>query len=501
MSSDLLWTLIAVQMAMGAFDMLYHHEFTERLAWRPSQHRELQLHAARNGIYAILFLTLGWLETNGVWALAVIALLAIEVVITLWDFVEEDMSRRLPPTERVLHTLLAVNYGAILSLVLPVLVTWADRPTSLSVSTHGAWTLLATFAGPAVAVFFVRDWYAARRSLRLKSQPAARLAQALPRRQTVLVTGATGFIGRHLVEALVAGGHLVIACVRSPNPDALRMRPLTLVTSLDQIGSDASIDAIVNLAGEPIANALWTTEKRNRILNSRIETTQAVVGLIARLAMKPKVLISGSAIGWYGLWGEEALDEAADGRACFSRALCAAWEDAARQAKSHGVRVVRLRIGLVLGTEGGMLTRMLTPFEFGLGGRFGDGRQWMSWIGRDDCIRLIVHAIATPEIDGALNATAPEPVTNAELAATLARTLHRPARMHAPAWLLERLGGDLARELLLAGQKVLPSRALATGFRFETPTLEGLLTSILGSKPAVTEHGAHIVRKDAVRTT
>lgn len=501
MNSDLLWTLIAVQMAMGAFDMLYHHEFTERLAWRPSQHRELQLHAARNGIYAVLFLTLGWLETTGVWALVVIALLAIEVVITLWDFVEEDTSRRLPPTERVLHTLLAVNYGAILSLVLPVLFTWAREPTALAVSTHGAWTLLATLAGPAVAVFFFRDWYAAKRSLRLEAQPAGRLMQALPPHQTVLVTGATGFIGRRLVEGLVAGGHQVIVCVRAPNPDALSMRPLKLVTSLDQIGPDTRIDAIVNLAGEPIANALWTAGKRARILASRIDTTQAVVDLIARLATKPKVLVSGSAVGWYGLWGEEVLDEASGGRDCFSRDLCVAWEDAARQAESFGVRVVRLRIGLVLGTEGGMLTRMLTPFEFGLGGRFGSGRQWMSWIGRDDCVRLIGHAIASPEIDGALNATAPEPVRNSELVATLARALNRPAIMHAPAFLLSRLGGDLARELLLGGQKVLPSRALATGFRFETPTLEGLLARVLGSKHFVTRPETHIAGQDAVTTT
>lgn len=481
MNSDLLWTLIAIQMAMGAFDMLYHHEFTERLAWRPSQHRELQLHAVRNGIYAVLFLTLGWLETKGLWAILVMALLAIEVVITLWDFVEEDVSRRLPPTERVLHTLLAVNYGAILSLVLPVLAGWAVEPSGLAIATHGIWTLLATFAGPAVAVFFVRDWYAAKRSLQLEGRPAAPLMQALPPRQTVLVTGATGFIGRRLVEALVAGGHQVIAQVRDPNPDTLRMRPLTLVTSLDQIGSDTRIDAIVNLAGEPIANGLWTARKRARILASRLDTTKAVVDLIAHLETKPKVLVSGSAIGWYGLRGDEALDEASEGRACFSRELCVAWEEAAQKAEAYSVRVVRLRIGLVLGTEGGMLTRMLTPFEFGLGGRFGTGKQWMSWIGRDDLVRLIAHAIATREIDGALNATAPEPVTNAELVATLARALHRPAVMHAPAWALESLGGDLARELLLGGQKVLPRRALETGFVFDTPRLEGLLEQILGT--------------------
>jgi uncharacterized protein (TIGR01777 family) len=401
----------------------------------------------------------------------------------LWDFVEEDISRKLPATERVAHTLLAVNYGAILVLAVPVLIGWAALPPGLSIASDGWWTVLAPLAGPAVAVFFVRDWLASRRCLRLEMRPAMPLMAALPPRQRVLVTGATGFIGRRVVEALVAGGHQVIALVRDPNPESLSMRPLTLITSLDQIGTATRIDAIVNLAGEPIANALWTKAKRARILASRLDMTAAVVGLIGRLETKPKVLVSGSAVGWYGLWGDETLDESSPGRDCFSRELCVAWEAAAKQAEVHGVRVVALRIGLVLGTEGGMLTRMLTPFEFGLGGRFGDGKQWMSWIGRDDVVRLIAHAIATPAIAGPLNATAPEPVTNAGLVAALARALHRPAAMHVPAWLLERAGGDLARELLLGGQKVLPKRALETGFVFEMPRLEGVLAVVVGNRP------------------
>lgn len=484
MTSNLLWTLIALQMLMGTFDMLYHHEFTERLAWRPSQRRELQLHAVRNGIYAVLFLVLGWLETRGIWAWVVMALLAVEVLITLWDFVEEDLSRKLPATERVTHTLLAVNYGAILSLVLPVLIGWAGMPSALVIAPVGWGTVLATLAGPAVAVFFLRDWLASRRCLRLETRPAKPLMAALRPRQTVLVTGATGFVGRRLIQALVEGGHTAIAHVRQPNPESLAMRPLTLVTSLDQIGAETRIDAIVNLAGEPIANGLWTKAKRARIVSSRLEMTEAVVGLIAMLETKPKVLVSGSAVGWYGLWGDETHDETSQGRDCFSRELCVVWEEAALKAKAHGVRVVSLRTGLVLGTEGGLLTRMLTPFEFGLGGRFGSGRQWMSWIGRDDLVRLVAHAIATPAIEGALNGTAPEPVTNAGLVATLARALHRPAFMHAPASLLERLAGDLARELLLGGQKVLPSRALETGFVFETPRLEMLFDAVLGGRTA-----------------
>lgn len=217
------------------------------------------------------------------------------------------------------------------------------------------------------------------------------------------------------------------------------------------------------------------------MVESRIDTTMAVVRLIARLDRPPSVLISGSAVGWYGLWQDEALTESADGRACFSRELCQAWEHAAMRAVQYGVRVVRLRTGLVLGSQGGMLARLLTPFEFGLGGPIGSGTQWMSWIERDDLVRLIAHIIARPEVTGAINATAPTPVQNAAFAAELGRALHRPAMLRVPAALLRRLAGDLADELLLGGQRVLPGKALASGFVFRHRTLDGALAAILGS--------------------
>lgn len=481
MHSDLLWTLIALQILLGGFDTLYHHEFTERLAWRRSQRRELQLHAARNLIYAILFLTLGWLEVHGAFAIAIAALLAVEIVITLIDFVEEDLSRRLPASERITHTLLAINYGAILVLAAPVLLAWSSQPTAIALTSYGWWSALAGFAAVAVALFGIRDAIASRRCLRLEARPAAGLMAALPPGQTVLVTGATGFIGRRVVEALVADNHAVIALVRTPNPDALTTRPLTLVTSLDHVAPATRIDAIINLAGEPIANGLWTTAKRQRIRASRLDTTRAVVDLIERLETKPHVLISGSAIGWYGLQGDTTLDEASPGSASFSHDLCDDWEAVARQAEAFGTRVVPLRIGLVLGTEGGMLTQMLTPFEFGLGGPIGSGRQVMSWIERDDLVRLIAHAMAERTITGPLNATAPNPVTNAEFTRALGQALHRPAILRAPGVVLEWVAGDLARELLLAGQNVVPRLALDTGFRFRHTTLDSAFAAILGA--------------------
>jgi uncharacterized protein len=475
----LLWTLIAIQIAMGMFDTFYHHELTERLAWRPSQRRELALHAVRNMFYTLLFLVLGWLEVHGFFAIFVIAVLAAEIVITLMDFVEEDLSRKLPPSERINHTLLAINYGAILILLLPVLIDWAMQPTGVK-SAYAGWLSLAAAASAIGAgVFGLRDFAASRRLARMTAQPARGLVEKLPGRQMVLVTGATGFVGSRLVAALTGAGHQVVALVRNPVKTDMLPPPITLITNLDQLPADTAIDAIVNLAGEPIGNGLWTAAKRQKILQSRISMTGDIVDLIARLDRKPAALVSGSAVGWYGLWQDQVLTESAKSHACFSHELCDTWENAARPAAGHGVRVAFLRIGLVLGTDGGLVSRMLTPFEFGLGGPLGSGRQWMSWIERDDLVRLIAHIIATPDLAGAINATAPIPVTNSTFTEELARRLHRPAVFRIPGALLRRLGGDFASELLLGGQRVLPNKALSNGFVFRHETLRSAFEAIL----------------------
>ena len=487
MTSLTLWLLVALQILMGAFDTLFHHELAERLAWRPSQRRELRLHGIRNLIYALLFLTLGWTEPHGLWAMLVIAILAAEVAITLMDFVEEDMSRKLPASERINHTLLALNYGAILVLLVPVLMAWARTATALVPVSYGAWSALASVAAAGVALFGLRDLAAAARLQRLAAgaalAKAGDLMTALPADQTVLVTGATGFIGSRLVEALAAAGHRVIVLTRDPHKAMRLPPPFRLVTTLDQIPGDTPVDAIVNLAGEPIAGGLWTAARRRRILASRLRVTRGIVRLIARLERKPAALVSASAIGWYGLWQDEALTEFDGGKSCFTHRVCAAWERAAKAAERDGVRTVRLRIGPVLGTEGGMLARLLTPFEFGLGGRIGHGRQWMSWIERDDLVRLIAHVIATPSLTGPVNATAPTPVDNRTFTRELARALRRPALIPIPAPLLRGLAGDLADELLIGGQRVLPDKAEQSGFKFRHPTLRQALAAMLGSRP------------------
>jgi uncharacterized protein (TIGR01777 family) len=493
--TDLIWTLVFAQVAMGGFDTLYHHELTERLAWRPSQARELRLHGVRNLAYAAMFLLLGWSRPQGALAIALIALMLGELVLTLCDFVEEDRTRKLPASERIVHTLLTLNYGVVLALVTPVLAGWAARPTAMVPAAYGVWSVLCALAAVAVVVFGLRDLAAAGRARRIVASDAVPLVAALPPGRSILVTGATGLIGRRLVAALVGAGHEVTALTRDRATAAGLPAPIRIVTDLDQIAGDARIDVIVNLAGEPISDGLWTPAKRRRIVGSRLAVTRAVVALIARLDRRPVVLVSGSAIGWYGLRGDEVLDETADGLDCFSRTVCRRWERAALRAEDLGVRVVRLRIGVVLALDGGALSRMLTPFEFGLGGPFGAGHHWMSWIHLDDLVRLIAHAIATPGLAGPLNGTAPDPVRNAAFARALGRALGRPALLPAPAAPLRLALGAFADELLLKGQRVVPAAALASGFRFTHPALDGALDDIVGNRarrpePEASQRGA-----------
>ena len=485
--TDLVWTLVVVQVALGGFDTFYHHEFTERLAWRPSQARELRLHGVRNLAYAAVFLVLGWTQPTGAAATALIVLLAAELFVTLWDFVEEDRTRKLPASERITHTLLTLNYGVVLALLVPLLARWAAEPTGVTNAHHGVWSWLCAIAAAGVTVSGLRDFAAAARAPRIESGDPAPLAAALTERRSVLVTGATGLIGSRLVAALVGAGHEVTVLTRSRASAAHLPAPIRIVTALRQLPDDAHFDAIVNLAGEPLADGIWTARKRRRILRSRLRVTREVVRLIDRLQSRPAVLVTGSAIGWYGLREDEVLDEHAEGRACFSRQLCDRWERAALPVESLGIRVVRLRIGLVLAAEGGMLSRMLMPFEFGLGGPFGAGRHWMSWIHLDDVVRLICHAIASPSLQGAVNGTAPEPVRNRAFAQALGRALRRPALLPVPAAPLRLVLRDFADELLLSGQRVVPAAALRDGFLFEHPDLDGALRAIVGGRPAASE--------------
>lgn len=483
MIDTLLWTLILIQILMGAFDTLVHHEMTERLAWRPSQAGELRLHSVRNFIYALVFLAIGLTEPRGFFAWLLLFFLVVEVCITLWDFVEEDRTRALPPSERVNHTLLALNYGAILVLAAPVILGWAGRDTAIVPVFYGFWSWMCAGAALAVALFGLRDWAAARRWNWLVAPDPAPLAAALGARQSVLVTGGTGFIGSHLVSALVAAGHDVTVVTRDPKKAAVLATPLTIVTGLDRIADTARFDSIVHLAGESIAGGLWSASRKERIIRSRVDMLADLRALVGRLAVKPRVLVAASATGWYGDTGSEPVDESHPGTPCFTHESCRVVERSAMAFEADRLRVVCLRIGLVLGVEGGLLARMLAPFEFGLGGPFGNGRQMMSWIARDDLIRLIVHALATRALAGPVNAVAPRPVTNNEFCQVLGHTLRRPVVFSIPAAPLRWLLGDFAEELLLRGQNVVPQKASASGFTFYHRTLADALAEITGNAP------------------
>jgi uncharacterized protein len=318
------------------------------------------------------------------------------------------------------------------------------------------------------------------RALKRAPSAAPPLAALLPPRQSILVTGGTGFIGTRLCEILVEEGHQVTVLTRDPRRGRGFRGRVTLVDNLATLGRDTPFDAIVNLAGEPLVAGRWTVERRRALIDSRLATTRAVVRFIARSRRKPSVLVSGSAIGFYGCDDEASFTEDSPGRPAFTHDLCAAWEEAALAPAAQGVRVCLLRTGIVLGAGGGTLARLRPPFALGLGGRIGSGRQWMSWIHRDDLVGLIIHAIAMETVRGPMNGTAPEPVRNADFARALGRALHRPALLPVPAFALRWALGQLADEVLLGGQRVLPRKAAETGYQFLYPTLDEALEEIVG---------------------
>ena len=249
------------------------------------------------------------------------------------------------------------------------------------------------------------------------------------------------------------------------------------LSSLAQLSSEQHFHVIINLAGAPIFDKHWSAARKQVIRDSRIKLTEQLIAYIERATIKPELLISGSAIGYYGDQGSSVLNEASPVHPDFSQRLCADWENAALQAEQLGVRVCLIRTGLVLAHDGGLLQRMLRPFNLGLGGTLGNGQQWMSWIHRDDWISIAKLMISNPTMQGAYNATAPQPVTNSEFTKILAQHLKRPALLPVPASLLKLLLGERS-DLVLASQRVLPERLLAEDFTFQYPELLSALTEI-----------------------
>lgn len=324
-----------------------------------------------------------------------------------------------------------------------------------------------------------------RRPPRWQRDPILAGRKSSPR--TVLVTGATGFIGRHLCRHLIeTGDDLWILTGDHARAWDLFGPHARIHTSLEQIRNTDRIDVLVNLAGAPIFARRWTLARRRTLIESRLQITQSLVDLVARLTTKPRVLISMSAVGYYGVHGDEELTEADRGRPVFQSQLCQTWELAAQRAENYAVRVCRLRLGLVLGRHGGALSRFAVAARLRACTVLGSGRQWVSWIHVDDAVRLVEYCIENDDIRGPINATAPEAVRQRDFAQALAACYGRSLQLTLPASALRAVLGEMA-ELLVDGQRVLPLKAQCAGFEFRHRHMEAALADLIRNpqEPAV----------------
>ncbi len=299
------------------------------------------------------------------------------------------------------------------------------------------------------------------------------------------VTGATGLVGGALCQNLIQAGHQVVALARNPEKAGNKLPNVEVVawdatSGHPPVEALEGLDAVVHLAGEPVAAGRWTSQRKKMIRESRVAGTRNLVEGLSHCQNPPKVLVSGSAIGYYGTHGDELLEETSHPGNDFLAELCQQWESEAKRATDSGVRVVLVRSGLILAREGGALPRMLPPFRMCVGGPLASGTQWMSWIHIKDELEAIGYAIEHDEIEGPLNLTAPNPVTNEEFSRTLARVLRRPAFFRVPGFVLQLLLGEMAETLLLKGQRVLPKKLEQSGYQFSFSDLSGAFADLLG---------------------
>jgi uncharacterized protein len=299
----------------------------------------------------------------------------------------------------------------------------------------------------------------------------------------ILITGASGLVGTALGGSLGAAGHTVCRLVRpetAPGRGGREGFDVAWNPATGELGGAAvGADAVVNLAGASIAEGRWTAERKELLRSSRVNTTRALVTALAKMNARPRVLVSASAIGYYGSRGDEVLNEASEPGRDFLAGVAKEWEAEALKAEALGIRVVLARLGVVLAKEGGALPKMMLPFRFFAGGRVGTGKQWMSWISLSDAVAILRFALEKNEVRRAINVVAPEPVRNSEFTRVLARAMHRPAIFPAPAFALRLALGEMADALLLASQRVVPQTLERLGYQFSQPELSGALSAIL----------------------
>ena len=294
-----------------------------------------------------------------------------------------------------------------------------------------------------------------------------------------MITGASGLVGSALIPYLGKRGHDVCAIVRSVKPlgaATIRWDPEKGFIDYRDV---SDVDVIIHLSGENIGEGRWTKEKKEKILVSRVHSTNFLAQILASLERKPRLLLSASAVGFYGSQGNAILTEKSPKGSGFLSDVCEKWEGAADPARRAGIRTCFARFGMILSPKGGALKSLLPPFKYGMGGKIGSGRQWWSWIALEDVCSALAHLIETPELEGAINVVSPFPVTNLEFTKTLGSVLHRPTLMPLPAPLARLAFGEMADELMLASQRAIPDKLIATSFTFRYPRLEDALKVML----------------------
>jgi len=300
----------------------------------------------------------------------------------------------------------------------------------------------------------------------------------------ILITGSTGLVGTALTQNLQRAGHTVCRLIRPGassqtigNSQAFDVNWNPATGELG--GAAVGADAVVNLAGASIADGRWTRQRKQLLRSSRVDTTRALVQALAKMSARPRVLVSASATGIYGNRGDETLTEASQPGTDFLSEIAKEWESEALKAEALGIRLVRARFGVILAKHGGALPQMIRPFQFGIGGKIGTGKQWLSWITLDDTVAILRSALENANITGPLNVVSPEPVTNAQFAKALAATLHRPAIFPAPAFALRLALGEMADALLLSSQRAVPAQLQKLNYQFLHPDLANALCAVL----------------------
>lgn len=298
----------------------------------------------------------------------------------------------------------------------------------------------------------------------------------------ILISGASGLVGKALVRSLEADGHSVARLVRPGGARAAGDIAWDPGSALVDVEALEGFDAAVHLSGANIAQGRWTEARKAELRSSRVDTTRVLVDALAKLKRKPRALVCASAVGYYGDRGDEILTESSSYGTDFVGLLVRDWEAEAVRAETSGIRVVRLRFGVVLSSQGGALPLMLLPFKFGVGGRLGSGRQWQSWVAFEDAIGITRGAIADESLSGAINVTAPNPLRNIDFTRIVASVLHRPAVFPVPALAMRILLGEMADALVLASERVVPERLLQAGYRFQYPEFEAALRVVVNQK-------------------